>query len=215
MRRDTIFYQLFAQSPALLFELLETAPANASEYRFDAVAVKEPRFEIDGVFLPPETDSPGVIYFCEVQFQKDNRLFLESGVYRHNAIRDAAQLSALNLYWLIFQSSQSSTMLSNRGGRGCTWMGCLLTLIVNFAVWSVALWQIIRGIGWFAYAPPHDFGLSMAIYFGIGLFQLLYLFPLALILRNRGKMNAIKGIAIGAVITAILNAIGLLVMIWS
>jgi len=75
MRRDTIFHQLFAQSPALLFELLETAPSNASDYRLDAVAVKEPRFEIDGVFLPPETGSPGVVYFCEVQFQKDNRLY--------------------------------------------------------------------------------------------------------------------------------------------
>ncbi|MGA7933827.1 MAG: Rpn family recombination-promoting nuclease/putative transposase [Kovacikia sp.] len=75
MRRDTIFYQLFQQSPSLLFELLETAPANASEYRFDAVAVKEPKFEIDGVFLPPETGSPGIIYFCEVQFQKDDRLY--------------------------------------------------------------------------------------------------------------------------------------------
>jgi predicted transposase/invertase (TIGR01784 family) len=75
MRRDSIFYQLFQQSPTLLFELLETAPINASDYRFDAVAVKEPKFEIDGVFLPPETNDPGIIYFCEVQFQKDNRLY--------------------------------------------------------------------------------------------------------------------------------------------
>ncbi len=32
-------------------------------------------FEIDGVFLPPDNDSSGVIYFCEVQFQKDERLY--------------------------------------------------------------------------------------------------------------------------------------------
>ncbi|MFM7714587.1 MAG: Rpn family recombination-promoting nuclease/putative transposase, partial [Microcystis sp.] len=61
--------------PSLLFDLLENPPDNATEYRFDSVAVKEPKFEIDGVFLPPDNDSSGVIYFCEVQFQKDERLF--------------------------------------------------------------------------------------------------------------------------------------------
>lgn len=75
MRRDSIFYKLFQQSPTLLFDLLATPPANASGYRFDSVAVKEPKFEIDGVFLPPETDNSGIIYFCEVQFQKDERLY--------------------------------------------------------------------------------------------------------------------------------------------
>lgn len=85
MRRDSIFYQLFQQSPELLFELLEDPPANAQNYRFDSVAVKEPKFEIDGVFLPPESETPGVVYFCEVQFQKDEqlyeRLFGESFLY--------------------------------------------------------------------------------------------------------------------------------------
>jgi predicted transposase/invertase (TIGR01784 family) len=75
MRRDSIFYQLFQQYPALLFELLNTPPENASDYVFESVAVKEPRFEIDGVFLPPERTPPGTIYFCEVQFQKDERLY--------------------------------------------------------------------------------------------------------------------------------------------
>ncbi|MFN7512043.1 Rpn family recombination-promoting nuclease/putative transposase [Microcystis sp.] len=75
MKRDSIFYRLFQQSPSLLFDLLENPPDNATEYRFDSVAVKEPKFEIDGVFLPPDTDSSGVIYFCEVQFQKDERLY--------------------------------------------------------------------------------------------------------------------------------------------
>ncbi len=75
MRRDSIFYQLFQQFPVLLFELLDTQPENAANYRFDSVGVKEPKFEIDGVFLPPETDEAGVVYFCEVQFQKDERLY--------------------------------------------------------------------------------------------------------------------------------------------
>ncbi len=75
MRRDALFYRLFAQSPELLFELLEEKPTNVRGYRFDSVAVKEPKFEIDGVFLPPESPSPGVVYFCEVQMQKDKKLY--------------------------------------------------------------------------------------------------------------------------------------------
>ncbi|HYX15898.1 MAG TPA: Rpn family recombination-promoting nuclease/putative transposase [Nostoc sp.] len=85
MRRDSIFYKLFQQSPTLLFELLANPPNNADSYRFDSVAVKEPKFEIDGVFLPPETDGAGVVYFCEVQFQKDEQLYervwAESSLY--------------------------------------------------------------------------------------------------------------------------------------
>jgi predicted transposase/invertase (TIGR01784 family) len=83
MRRDSIFYKLFQQFPPLLFQLLETPPPNPDEYRFDSVAVKEPKFEIDGVFLPATVD--GVVYFCEVQFQTDEKLyertFAESFLY--------------------------------------------------------------------------------------------------------------------------------------
>ncbi|MEN8443958.1 MAG: Rpn family recombination-promoting nuclease/putative transposase, partial [Cyanobacteria bacterium J06555_13] len=74
MRRDSIFYQLFRQSPSLLFELIPNPPDNAQDYRFDSVAVKEPKFEIDGVFLPP-TGIAGTIFICEVQFQKDELLY--------------------------------------------------------------------------------------------------------------------------------------------
>ena len=56
MKRDSLFYRLFQNSPSLLFDLLENPPDNASDYRFDSVAVKEPKFEIDGVFLPPDSN---------------------------------------------------------------------------------------------------------------------------------------------------------------
>ena len=83
MRRDSIFYKLFQQFPPLLFQLLPSPPSDAATYRFDSVAVKEPKFEIDGVFLP--SDPNGVVYFCEVQFQKDEqlyeRVFAESLLY--------------------------------------------------------------------------------------------------------------------------------------
>ncbi|AFZ56590.1 Rpn family recombination-promoting nuclease/putative transposase [Anabaena cylindrica FACHB-243] len=85
MRRDSIFYKLFQQYPFVLFQLLENPPQNAELYKFDSVAVKEPKFEIDGVFLPPESETKGTVYFSEVQFQKDEqlyeRLFAESHLY--------------------------------------------------------------------------------------------------------------------------------------
>lgn len=63
MRRDSIFYKLFQQYPFVLFQLLENPPQNAELYKFDSVAVKEPKFEIDGVFLPPENEPKGTVYF--------------------------------------------------------------------------------------------------------------------------------------------------------
>jgi predicted transposase/invertase (TIGR01784 family) len=85
VRRDSIFFRVFKQYPTLLFDLLETPPSNAAEYRFDSVAVKEPKFEIDGIFLPPETSPPGTVYLTEVQFQHDpvlyERLFAELFFY--------------------------------------------------------------------------------------------------------------------------------------
>jgi predicted transposase/invertase (TIGR01784 family) len=73
MRRDTIFYQLFRQSPRLLFALLSQPPENAEGYVFESIEVKETSFRIDGVFLPP--DRFGIVFFCEVQFQLDELLY--------------------------------------------------------------------------------------------------------------------------------------------
>jgi predicted transposase/invertase (TIGR01784 family) len=87
MRRDTIFYQLFLQSPILLFDLIPDPPENAEQYVFDAIEVKETAFRMDGVFIPP--DPSGIVYFCEVQFQTDELLYermlaeISIYVYRH------------------------------------------------------------------------------------------------------------------------------------
>ncbi|MDB9303730.1 Rpn family recombination-promoting nuclease/putative transposase [Nodularia spumigena CS-591/12] len=85
MRRDAIFYKLFQRSPGLLFELIEQPPTTARNYRFESVEVKEPTFRIDGVFLPPPDATPQIIFFAEVQFQKDellyHRFFSESLLY--------------------------------------------------------------------------------------------------------------------------------------
>ncbi len=85
MKRDAIFYQIFKRFPSLFFTLLDQPPEGARGYRFESVEVKEPTFRIDGVFLPPETASPRVVFFAEVQFQKDeslyDRFFSESLLY--------------------------------------------------------------------------------------------------------------------------------------
>ncbi|NJM68086.1 MAG: Rpn family recombination-promoting nuclease/putative transposase [Acaryochloris sp. RU_4_1] len=75
MKTDTIYYQLFKRFPSLLFTLIEHQPENARAYRFESIEVKETSFRIDGVFLPPEGVSPRIVYFCEVQFQKDESLY--------------------------------------------------------------------------------------------------------------------------------------------
>jgi predicted transposase/invertase (TIGR01784 family) len=69
MRRDTIFYQLFLRFPQLLFELVPTKPADAEQYTFEAIEVKETSFRTDGVWMPPTSE--GTAYFAEAQFQPD------------------------------------------------------------------------------------------------------------------------------------------------
>lgn len=50
MRRAPIFYQMFQRSLQLLFNLIGDRSPNAAGYRFDSVAVKEPRFAIVRAF---------------------------------------------------------------------------------------------------------------------------------------------------------------------
>jgi predicted transposase/invertase (TIGR01784 family) len=89
MRRDSIFYKLFKQFPGLLFELV-SPPPDAADYQFESVEVKETVFRIDGVFLPPANASFKIVFFAEVQFQKDEDLYhrffseLFLFLYRHS-----------------------------------------------------------------------------------------------------------------------------------
>ncbi|MBE9207374.1 DUF2887 domain-containing protein [Nostoc sp. LEGE 06077] len=75
MRRDSIFYKLFQQFPGLLFELVDQPPSEAENYLFESVEIKETAFRIDGVFLPPANAASKVVFFAEVQFQKDEDLY--------------------------------------------------------------------------------------------------------------------------------------------
>jgi predicted transposase/invertase (TIGR01784 family) len=100
MRRDSIFYQLFRQSPTLLFELLPQPPARSQEYIFEAIEIKETGFRIDGVFLPPEPS--GIVYFCEVQFQLDELLYermnSEIGIYIYRHREQLSNWQAVVIY---------------------------------------------------------------------------------------------------------------------
>ena len=73
MKRDTIFYQIFQQSPILLFDLLPSLPGNSLRYTFESVEVKEASFRIDGVLTPP--DPSGDVFFTEIQIQSDQLLY--------------------------------------------------------------------------------------------------------------------------------------------
>lgn len=90
MRRDSIFYKLFKQFPGLLFDLVDQPPPEAADYQFESVEVKETAFRIDGVFLPPANAASKIVFFAELQFQKDEDLYhrffseLFLFLYRHS-----------------------------------------------------------------------------------------------------------------------------------
>lgn len=73
MKTDSIFYRIFQSIPSTFFELINQPPQLASAYQFSSVEVKQLAFRIDGVFLPNTPDLP--IYFAEVQFQPDKKLY--------------------------------------------------------------------------------------------------------------------------------------------
>jgi predicted transposase/invertase (TIGR01784 family) len=75
VKTDSIFYQLFAEFPSIFFELIGRSSTEAQGYQFRSVEIKQTAFRIDGVFLPPDYSTDKTVYFCEVQFQKDEFLY--------------------------------------------------------------------------------------------------------------------------------------------
>ncbi|MBG1261501.1 Rpn family recombination-promoting nuclease/putative transposase [Nostoc commune] len=73
MKTDSIFYRIFQSIPSTFFELINQPPELASAYQFSSVEVKQLAFRIDGVFLANTPELP--IYFAEVQFQPDKKLY--------------------------------------------------------------------------------------------------------------------------------------------
>ncbi len=53
MHTDSIFYEIFQTSPDIFFELIGKPTPRASTYSFVSQEVKQTRFQIDGIFVPP------------------------------------------------------------------------------------------------------------------------------------------------------------------
>ncbi|MBE9175122.1 DUF2887 domain-containing protein, partial [Synechocystis salina LEGE 06155] len=73
MKSDSLFYQIFQKLPELLGQLL--GDTITDDYSFHSVEVKGLARRIDGLFLPPIDKSQHPLYFVEVQFQSDDRLY--------------------------------------------------------------------------------------------------------------------------------------------
>ena len=100
MKRDTLFYRIFQQSPTLLLDLLPTPPPNTEGYRFESIEVKETSFRIDGVLIPP--NDRGTVVFSEIQMQPDlklyERMFSEIGIYTYRNTEQFDDWQAIALY---------------------------------------------------------------------------------------------------------------------
>jgi predicted transposase/invertase (TIGR01784 family) len=120
VKRDTIFYKIFQQSPERLFELIaavvgpEQLPVpwpNPALYQFRSIEVKETAFRIDGVFLPTVPRQP--VFFAEVQMQRDNelyeRVFSEVALF----LRQSPELSG-DWQVLVIYPTRSTEQVSTR-----------------------------------------------------------------------------------------------------
>ncbi|MCY7408134.1 MAG: Rpn family recombination-promoting nuclease/putative transposase [Alkalinema sp. CAN_BIN05] len=100
MKRDTIFYRIFQQSPILLFDLMPLLPENSLRYTFESVEVKEASFRIDGVLTPPDPNSD--VFFTEIQMQLDpllyERMFAEIGNYVYRRTELFANWRSVAIY---------------------------------------------------------------------------------------------------------------------
>jgi predicted transposase/invertase (TIGR01784 family) len=75
MKTDSIFYRLFQVFPGSFFDLIGESTSQANIYEFTSIELKQTAFRIDGLFLPASEDGSYPIYFVEVQFQKDQKLY--------------------------------------------------------------------------------------------------------------------------------------------
>lgn len=76
MKTDSLFYRFFKTQPGTFFELINQPISTADNYTFSSVEVKQTAFRLDGVFLPKQSDSDNPLYFVEVQFQPDEKLYV-------------------------------------------------------------------------------------------------------------------------------------------
>jgi predicted transposase YdaD len=75
MKTDTLFYEIFQTQPGLLLELLGQGADAIVNYDFRSIEIKQTAFRIDGLLIPKRPDPNALVYFSEVQFQKDPQLY--------------------------------------------------------------------------------------------------------------------------------------------
>lgn len=73
MKSDSLFYQIFQTLPELLGQLLGDGATH--NYAFHSVEIKALSRRVDGLFQPPADEPQQPLYFLEVQFQIDERLY--------------------------------------------------------------------------------------------------------------------------------------------
>ncbi|GJD18530.1 hypothetical protein RIVM261_034860 [Rivularia sp. IAM M-261] len=81
MKTDSIFYEIFQTFPEFFFELIGNTSPRASTYSFLSQEVKQTRFQIDGIFIPPIYASNLPIYFAEFQGYKDQKKNIYQGFF--------------------------------------------------------------------------------------------------------------------------------------
>lgn len=69
MHTDALFYRLFQERPATLFELAGMAYPHDAGYRLTALEVKQTAFRLDGVLAPDPEHADAPMIFVETQFQ--------------------------------------------------------------------------------------------------------------------------------------------------
>ena len=81
MKTDSLFYRLFADNPALVFELIGDTSPRTGSYAFGSQEVKQTRFQLDGILNPPPYASDLPIVFVEVMGYKDRKRSFYHGFF--------------------------------------------------------------------------------------------------------------------------------------
>jgi hypothetical protein len=80
-------------------------------------------------------------------------------------------------------------------------LGLLGVLGINFLVFILIIFLVFTGSNTFSSSDI----TALALIFGICLYQLLYVVPAIIVLKEEQRWGAMKGVIIGAVITALLS----------
>lgn len=75
MKTDSLFYRMFQTWPRLLFDMLGEPVTPAEHYSFQSLELKQTALRVDGIFAPPPDQPDWPVFFIEVQFQPDERLY--------------------------------------------------------------------------------------------------------------------------------------------